>query len=303
VGRIRPACPRANDRPEVEGFRSGLVAVVGRPNVGKSTLINTIVGEKVTITSPRPGTTRRAVRGVLHVDGAQAVFVDTPGLHKPRTALGERMNEHVGSALADVDVVIAMVDAKAIIGPGDRRVLEGALSGREPREVLVAVNKTDASSRREVVQRLVQVSEEAAECEVFPISARTGEGVGALVDAVLALLPEGPPYFPPEMKSDLAETFWVAEMVREGLLARVQDELPHSIATRVTEWEWPYVKVEILVERESQKAIVIGKGGSVLKEVGTEVRESLAEGTFLELRVSVEPRWQQRPDAIERLGY
>jgi GTP-binding protein Era len=287
----------------VDGFRSGLVAVVGRPNVGKSTLINAIIGEHVTITSPRPGTTRRAVRGILHTEGAQAVFVDTPGLHKPRTALGERMNEHVGSALSDVDAVIAVVDAKAAVGPGDRRVIESALSGRDPGSVLIVVNKTDSSSRPDIVERLVQVNKAAADCEIFPLSAKTGDGVGALVAAVLALLPEGPPYFPPEMKSDIAETFWVAEMVREALLARVQDELPHSIATRVTEWEWPYVKVEILVERESQKAIVIGKGGSVLKDVGIEVRKALAEGTYLELRVSVEPRWQQRPDAIERLGY
>jgi GTP-binding protein Era len=213
------------------------------------------------------------------------------------------MNEHIGSALSDVDAVIAIVDAKATVGPGDRRVIESALSGREPSEVLIVVNKTDASSRGDVVERLLQVSKAAADCEIFPLSARTGDGVGALVATVLALLPEGPPYFPPEMKSDIAETFWVAEMVREALLARVDDELPHSIATRVIEWEWPYVKVEILVERESQKAIVIGKGGSVLKDVGIEVRKSLAEGTYLELRVSVEPRWQQRPDAIERLGY
>jgi len=287
----------------VDGFHSGLVAVVGRPNVGKSTLINAIIGEHVTITSPRPGTTRRAVRGVLHTEGAQAVFVDTPGLHKPRTALGERMNEHVGSALSDVDAVIAVVDAKAAVGPGDRRVIESALSGRDPSSVLIVVNKTDASSRPDIVERLLQVNKAAAECEIFPLSARTGVGVDTLVAAVLALLPEGPPYFPPERKSDIAETFWVAEMVREALLARVQDELPHSIATRVTEWELPYIKVEILVERESQKAIVIGKGGTVLKDVGIEVRKALAEGTYLELRVSVEPRWQQRPDAIERLGY
>src|SRR6202041_3500419 len=176
-------------------------------------------------------------------------------------------------------------------------VIESALSGRDPSSVLIVVNKTDASSRPDIVERLLQVNKAAADCEIFPLSARTGDGVDALVAAVLALLPEGPPYFPPEMKSDIAATFWVAEMVREALWARVQDELPHSIATRVTEWELPYIKVEILVERESQKAIVIGKGGSVLKDVGIEVRKALAEGTYLELRVSVESRWQQRPDA------
>jgi GTPase len=284
-------------------FRSGLVAVVGRPNVGKSTLVNTMVGTKVTITSPRPGTTRRVVRGVLHGPDAQVVFVDTPGLHKPKSALGERLNEHVGSALSDVDVVVVVFDARQAVGPGDRRVLEGSLAAHDPAGVMVAVNKIDAASRREVVERLVQASEAAPGCEIFPVSAVSGEGVGALVEAVTGLLPEGPAYFPEGMKSDVAETFWVAEMVREGLLALVQDELPHSIATRVTEWDWPYIKVEILVERESQKAIVIGTGGSVLKQVGTQVRSQLPEGTYLELRVSVERRWQQRDDLIERLGY
>jgi GTPase len=287
----------------VDELRSGLVAVVGRPNVGKSTLVNSMIGTKVTITSPRPGTTRRSVRGVLHREGIQIVFVDTPGLHKPRTAMGERMNEQIGSALSDVDSVVAVVDALAAIGPGDRRVLEGSLSERSASQVVVAVNKTDAASRSQVVERLVQVNRLAPDSEVFPVSARSGEGTAALVEALVALMPKGPAYFPEGMTSDVAESFWVAEIVREALLHRVVDELPHSIATRVVEWEGPYIRVEILVERESQKAIVIGSGGTVLKDVGIEVRKALPEGTYLELRVKVEPRWQQRPDAIERLGY
>jgi GTP-binding protein Era len=287
----------------VADLRSGFVAVVGRPNVGKSTLVNTMVGTKVTITSPRPGTTRRAVRGVLHTPGVQAIFVDTPGLHKPRTMLGERLNEHVGSALSDVDAVLVVLDATAAVGPGDRRVLEASLSERAPGEVLVVVNKVDLAPRKSVVERLLQANKAAPDSEIFPVSAATGEGVAVLVDAVTALLPVGPAYFPEGTLSDVAETFWVAELVREALLAHVEDELPHSIACRVTEWEWPYIRVEILVERESQKGIVIGAGGSLLKQVGTAVRKELPEGTYLELRARVEPRWQQRRDSIERLGY
>jgi GTP-binding protein Era len=287
----------------VVDLRSGFVAVVGRPNVGKSTLVNKMVGTKVTITSPRPGTTRRAVRGVLHTPGVQAVFVDTPGLHKPRSVLGERLNEHVGAALSDVDVVLVIIDASAKMGPGDRRVLEVSLQERAPAEVIVVVNKVDLAPRKAVLERLIQANEAAPESEVFPVSAATGEGVAALVESVTALLPVGPPYFPEGTLSDVAETFWVAELVREALLAHVEDELPHSIACRVTEWEWPYIRVEILVERESQKGIVIGAGGALLKQAGTAVRKELPEGTYLELRVRVEPRWQQRRDTIERLGY
>jgi GTPase len=272
-----------------EEFRSGFVAVVGRPNVGKSTLVNTIIGSKVTITSARPNTTRRTVRGILQRPGSQAVFVDTPGLHKPKTALGERLNEHVGSALADVDLVLPVVDATGRIGPGDRRV--------------IVVNKIDAASRSETVKQLLEANELGAGSEIFPVCALTGDGVEPLITAVLERLPQGPAYFPEGTQSDMAESFWVAEMVREALLARVEDELPHSIACRVTEWEFPYIKVEILVERESQKGIVIGTGGSLLKEVGIAVRKQLPEGAYLELRVRVERRWQQRPETIERLGY
>jgi len=284
-------------------YRSGFVAVVGRPNVGKSTLVNKMVGSKVTITSPRPNTTRRTVRGILQRPDTQVVFVDTPGLHKPRTKLGERLNEHVGSALEDVDLVMPIIDATARIGPGDRRVLESSMRGRDPGSVLIVVNKIDTASKRDTIQQLLKASEFSSESEIFPVCAITGQGVESLVNAVLDRLPEGPPYFPEGTHSDVAETFWVAEIVREALLERVVDELPNSIACRVTEWEFPYIKVEILVERESQKGIVIGQGGLLLKEVGMAVRKQLPEGAYLELRVNVEPRWQQRPDAIERLGY
>jgi GTP-binding protein Era len=302
-------------------MRSGFVAVVGRPNVGKSTLVNAMVGSKVTITAPRPNTTRHSVRGVVHRPDGQLVLIDTPGIHRPRTALGERLNETADASLGDVDVVIAVVDATADIGPGDRRVLARAHratgAGGGGARLVVAVNKVDVASRQQVLERLSGVAEAvdrlAAEAalpadrapvvEYFPLSAATGEGVPTLLDAVAELLPEGPAYYPADMVSDTPEALRVAELVREQLLARARDELPHSIACRVTEWEWPRIRCEILVERSSQKAIVIGRGGSVLKEVGTAVRKQLPPGAYLELFVRVEKRWQQRQDALDRLGY
>jgi GTP-binding protein Era len=357
-------------------LRSGFVTVVGRPNVGKSTLINRVLGTKVTIVSPRPNTTRRSVRGVLHRPGFQAVFVDTPGLHRPRTALGRRLNEQIGEALDEIDVVVPVLDATASIGPGDRLVLQRAAASSRAvtrssavptgdlSRLLLVVNKIDKASPGQVLRQLAEAqrilestddvgaagavadggiadaavddgavdgveadadrseTDDGADerggggevfdgtvvvadsgAQYFPISAANGRGVDALVTAVLDLLPEGPPYFPEEMTSDVGEWFWVGELVREQLLATVREELPHSIACRVTEWEWPRIRVEILVERESQKGIVIGQGGLVLKAVGTAVRAQLPEGAFVELFVRVEKRWQQRPETIERLGY
>ncbi len=315
-------------------FRSGFVAVVGRPNVGKSTLVNTMVGTKVSITSPRPNTTRSQVRGVLNRPDAQVVFVDTPGLHKPRTALGERMNESASSSLDDVDVVVAMVEATGAVGPGDRMVLSasaqrvramaraaslhaelGSADGGDAGDptLLVVVNKIDRVGGDGVLSHLTAVSgvieaiegqdaERPVPVEYFPVSATSGQGVAALVDAVVERLPEGPRYYPEGMVTDVAEAFWVADLVREELLHRVEDELPHSIACRVTEWDWPRVRCEILVERDSQKGIVIGKGGSTLKEVGTAVRTQMPPGAYLELFVRVEKRWQQREEALDRLG-
>ena len=277
----------------MSSFRSGFAAVVGRPNVGKSTLVNAMVGTKVSITSPRPNTTRAQVRGVLNRSDAQVVFVDTPGLHKPRTALGERMNESATSSLDDVDVVVAMVEATGAVGPGDRMVLAASahrvramaraaalqeeVGTADPATVgdptlLVVVNKIDRVGGDGVLTHLTAVAEVVetidregggapVPVEYFPVSAATGEGVPSLVDAVVDRMPEGPRYYPEGMVTDVAEAFWVADLVREELLHRVEDELPHSIACRVTEWEWPRVRCEILVERDSQKGIVIGKGG------------------------------------------
>jgi GTP-binding protein Era len=283
-------------------MRSGFVTIVGRPNVGKSTLLNTMLGTKVSIVSDKPQTTRTQVRGVLNrLDGeadVQLVFVDTPGIHKPRTLLGERLNDSATGAIGDVDVVCLVVDATAPIGPGDRFV-----ASRVPRDAVVVVNKVDLASPEEVLAQLARAAEQLDLDQYFPVSAKTGDGVPELVAHLAERMPDGPQYYPDDMVTDVPEAFWVAELVREQLLAVTHDELPHSIATRVTEWEWPRIRCEILVERDSQKGIVIGKKGEVLKEVGTRVRRQLAEGAYLELFVKVDKDWQRRPKALERLGY
>jgi GTP-binding protein Era len=278
--------------------RSGFVTIVGRPNVGKSTLLNVILGRKVTIVSDKPQTTRNQIRGVLNLPDVQIVFVDTPGIHKPRTLLGERLNETATDALGDVDVVCLVLDATQPLGRGDRFVAE-----RVPRDAIVVVNKVDKASPEQVIVQLSAAAEQLDLSEYFPVSARTGNGVPALLDELVRRLPEGPQYYPDDMVTDVPEAFWVAELVREQLLAHVREELPHSIATRVTEWEWPRIRVEILVERESQKGIVIGRGGTTLKAVGTAVREQLPPGAYVELFVKVDKDWQRHAKALERLGY
>ena len=279
-------------------MRSGFAALVGRPNVGKSTLLNQILGTKVSIVSDKPQTTRSQVRGVLTRPDAQVVFVDTPGIHKPRGPLSSRLNDTARSAASgDVDVVAFVLDATQPFGRGDRFVAEPL-----PRSALVVVNKVDIASRKEVIEMLTAVS--ALDfSEYFPVSAVTGKGIEPLVEEIVARLPEGPQYYPDDMVSDVPEAFWVAELVREQLFRLLREELPHSLATRVTEWEWPRVRIEVLVERDSQKGIVIGKGGSVLKEVGTLVREQLPEGAFVELFVRVDKDWQRRSGMLDRLGY
>ena len=278
-------------------MRSGFCTIVGRPNVGKSTLLNRILGTKVSIVSDKPQTTRTQVRGVLDRDDAQVVFVDTPGIHKPRTLLGERLNDTAQGAVGDVDVVVLVVDATAKVGRGDAFVAE-----RVPPGALLVVNKVDAASHHHVAEQLARAAAFDLD-EYFPLSAKTGDGVPELVEAIVRRIPEGPRYYPEGVVTDVPEAFWVAELVREQLLAVAREELPHSIATRCVEWEWPRVRIEILVERDSQKGIVIGKGGSVLKQVGTAVREQLPPGAFVELFVKVDKDWQRHPKSLERLGY
>jgi GTP-binding protein Era len=279
-------------------MRSGFVTLAGRPNVGKSTLLNALCGQKVSIVSDKPQTTRTQVRGVLTRPEAQLVFVDTPGLHKPVTALGESVNATALDSLDGVDVACLVLDATKPFGKGDEWV---ARHLDMPKSVVV-VNKVDVAKRDQVITQLAAASKLGAEA-YFPVSARTGQGVAALIEHLSARMPEGPLLYPDDMVSDLPEEEWVAELVREQLLAVTHDELPYSIATRVTEWEWPRIRCEIIVERESQKGMVIGKGGAVLKEVGTRVRAQLPEGVFLELFVKLDKDWQRRPDRVQRLGY
>ncbi len=285
-------------------MRSGFVTLVGRPNVGKSTLLNRILGTKASITSDKAQTTRHAVRGVLHLDAdraatgedTQIVFVDTPGIHKPRTPLGEHLNETATSEIADVDVVCLVVDATAPIGRGDRFV-----AAQLPEGFVVVLNKCDIADPGRIAAQLAEAATLDADAYV-PVSARTGDGVATLVDELVTRMPEGPPYYPRDQVTDVSETRWIAELVREQLLAVLREELPHSVATRVTEWEGDRIRCEIIVERESQKGIVIGHRGTVLAEVGRRVRAQLEPGIFLELFVKVDKNWQRHPERFDRLG-
>ena len=299
--------------------RAGFVAVLGRPNVGKSTLVNQLVGAKVAITAASPNTTRHAIRGILSEGDTQIILVDTPGLHRPRTTLGGRLNETARAAAEGVDVILAVIEANSSIGPGDRHVLETMLRqahGSIGPQLIVVVNKTDRVGKTAVAEQLLAASEaveeiaaasnrrEAAErVEYFPVSAKSGEGTEALLEQLRAAMPESPFLFPDEEVSDVTEATWIAELVREQLVRKTMQELPHSIHCRVSEFEWPHVTVEILVERESQKGMVIGKGGALLKDVGIAARSQLPEGLYLELRVKVEPGWQKRDDVLDRFGY
>lgn len=299
-------------------FRSGFVTVVGRPNVGKSTLVNRLVGRKVSIVSDRPQTTRSAIRGVRTTDDSQIVFIDTPGLHRPRTLLGERTNQRARDALDEVDVICVVVEANAAYGPGDRFAADLAHAASTP--AILVVNKLDAASSDQVLDHLARAAGELGEFDAYvPLSALTGDGVDALVDELGQRLPEGPQYFPDGVVSDQPETFLAAELVREQLLRVTRDELPHSIAvtvevdddrddSRVDEPDGILrLLVVIRVERDSQKGIVIGKGGAVLKEALTQARRELEAllGTrvFMDTRVKVEKDWQRRARSLDRLGF
>ncbi len=279
-------------------LRSGFITFVGRPNVGKSSLVNAICGRKISIVSDKPQTTRHRIMGVLTRPGSQLVFVDTPGLHKPVTALGERVNATALDSVGDVDVTCLVLDATHPFGKGDRWVADRL----DVANSIVIVNKVDVASRKQVLAMLGAASELDA-AAYFPVSAVTGEGLGALVAELTDRMPTGPRYFPDDEVSDLPEERWVAELVREQLLAVTRDELPYSIATQVVEWEWPRIRVDIVVERDSQKGMVIGKGGQILKQVGERARAQLPEGVYLELRVKVDKDWQRRPERVQRLGY
>ncbi|MFP5352607.1 MAG: GTPase Era [Actinomycetota bacterium] len=291
-------------------MRSGFVAVVGRPNVGKSTLVNALVGNKVAITSDKPQTTRSAVRGILNVDAVQVVLIDTPGYHKPRTLLGSRLNELVRAAWSDVDLALFLVDGHSGVGRGDAKVAEDLRAANCP--VILVVNKIDAMSRDSIAVALSAAAELADYEEYVPISALNGDGVDLLRDLIVGRMPEGPMYYPPGTSHDQPPPVFVAELVREKLLSRTREEVPHSIAVVTEDYEEREdglleIRATIYVERDSQKGIVIGKGGATIKAVGTEAREEIetlfGRKVFLELRAKVEKDWQRRAHALERLGF
>jgi GTP-binding protein Era len=292
-------------------FRSGFVAVVGRPNVGKSTLVNALVGRKVAIVSDKPQTTRRGVRAVQTSDGHQIVFTDTPGFHKPRTLLGRRLNDLVGEATQGVDAVVLVVDAADGVGRGDAFVYERHVKAF-PGPKLCAVNKLDVIRGRREVPELQAAADLGEWDEVVPIAARTGRGVDVLRSLLIDRLPEGPAFYPADEVTDQPIEVRLSEIVREKALAVTRQEVPHSIAVVVEELEesangLTTVHASLIVERDSQKGIVIGKGGATLKTIGSRAREEmeilLGGKVFLDLRVKVLKEWQRDPKALQRLGF
>ena len=294
-------------------FRAGFVSFVGRPNVGKSTLTNALVGEKIAITSSRPQTTRRAIRGVRDRDNGQLILVDTPGIHRPRTLLGERLNSLVQSTLGDVDVIGFCVPANQSIGPGDRFIADQLNEYPRARKVAI-VTKIDAASRSQVAAQLLAVNSMREWDSLVPVSARDHRQLDELCDELIKLLPLSPePLYPQGALTDESVEDRIAELIREAILERVNDELPHSLAVTIDDLierdsgDMVDVYANVFVERDSQKAIVIGKGGSMLREVGSLARPGIehlvGKRVFLSLRVKVAKDWQRDPKQLGRLGF
>lgn len=295
-------------------FHSGFASLVGRPNTGKSTLTNSLVGSKIAIMSDRPQTTRHAIRGIVNGPDAQLVLVDTPGFHRPRTLLGQRLNDLVIATIAEVDVVVFCIPADQKVGPGDRFIADQLTRVAATTPVIAVVTKTDTVSRDVVGERLLEVSGLGDWADVVPVSAIDDFQVGLLRDLLLARLPEGPPMYPEGELTDSPEQQMVAELIREAALTGVREELPHSIAVVVEEMgpregrdDLLEIHAVMYVERESQKGIVIGTGGSRLREVGTKARSQiealLGTRAFLDLRVKVAKDWQRDPKQLRKLGF
>lgn len=302
------------DAPGTE-FRSGFVCFVGRPNTGKSTLTNALVGAKIAITSSRPQTTRHTIRGIVHRDHAQLILVDTPGLHRPRTLLGQRLNDLVRDTYSEVDVIALCIPADEKIGPGDRWIVSQVKQMAPKTTLLGVVTKIDKVSRDQVAAQLLAVSELLGpEADVVPVSAVKGEQVEVLVDVIASKMPEGPAFYPDGELTDEPEETLMAELIREAALEGVRDELPHSLAVVIEEVlereenpDMLDVHALLYVERPSQKAIVIGKGGARLKEVGTNARKQiehiLGVRIYLHLHVKVAKDWQRDPKQLGKLGF
>jgi GTP-binding protein Era len=296
-------------------FHSGFVCFVGRPNTGKSTLTNALVGSKVAITSSRPQTTRHTIRGIVHRDDFQMILVDTPGLHRPRTLLGKRLNDLVRDTYSEVDAICLCIPADEAIGPGDRWIVEQIRSTAPTTTLVVVVTKIDRATKDKLAAQLIAVSELVGNsAEIVPVSAVTGEQIDVLIDVLAAALPPGPPYYPDGELTDEPEEVLMAEFIREAALEGVREELPHSLAVVIDEVnpregrdDLIDVHAVLYVERDSQKGIVIGKGGARLREVGTAARSQIEKllGTkvYLELRVKVAKNWQRDPKQLGRLGF
>jgi GTPase len=300
-------------------FRSGFVCFVGRPNTGKSTLTNAMVGQKIAITSSRPQTTRHTIRGIVHREHAQLILVDTPGLHRPRTLLGQRLNDLVQDTYSEVDVIAVCIPADEKIGPGDRWILSQIKQMAPKTTILGVVTKIDKVSRDQIAEQLMALSELLGpDADVVPVSAVKGEQVEVLVDVIASKMPEGPAFYPDGELTDEPEAVMVAELVREAALEGVHDELPHSLAVVVDEIVprdepshdgRPFldVRVHLFVERDSQKAIIIGKGGARLRDVGSQARRGiealLGARVYLDLHVKVAKDWQRDPKQLGRLGF
>jgi GTPase len=284
--------------------KSGFVAVAGRPNVGKSTLVNALAGGKVAIVSDKPQTTRRRIFGISNGDDHQLVLADLPGFQRPRDALTEHMQRTVDSSFEDVDVVLFVLDARARIGAGDRFIAGRVFSLGVP--VVIALNKVDRLKPGHIATQMNTASRLGEFHALHPVSAKTGDGIDELRDELVGLLPEGPLYFPAEQRTDLSDEEQIAELIREKALQLTRDEVPHSITVEVEELEEKVVRASLYVETDSQKQILVGKGGSKVREIGTrarpEIEALLGHHVFLDLQVKVRPRWRRDERMLERLG-
>jgi len=284
--------------------KSGFVAVAGRPNVGKSTLVNALCGGKVAIVSDKPQTTRRRIFGIANGDGYQLVLADLPGFQRPRDPLTERMQRTVDASFEDVDAVLFVVDARDRIGAGDRFIASRVFGLGVP--VVIAVNKVDRLKPGHIASQMQTAAALGAFHALHPVSAKTGDGVGELRDELVGLLPEGPRYFGPDQRTDLSESEQIAELVREQALAATKQEVPHALSVEVEELEEKVVRASLLVETQSQKQILVGKGGSMVRRIGTGARPAieqlLGRTIYLELQVKVRPRWRRDEAMLERLG-
>ena len=285
-------------------MKSGIVAVAGRPNVGKSTLVNSLTGEKVAITSRVPNTTRRRVFGVANGPDYQLALVDLPGFQRPLDTLTERMQATVEASFEDVDVVLLVVDARAHIGSGDRFVARRVFALQKP--VIIVLNKVDRLKASHVVSQMQAAAQLGDFHALHPVSAKTKDGIGELRDDVVSLLPEGPALFPPEQRTDLTVDERVAEVIREKALQLTREEVPHAVMVEVDEIAEKVVRAFVYVETESQKGILVGKKGAMIREIGTrarpEVEALVGHPVFLELQVKVRPKWRRDPKLLERLG-